>query len=343
MGSIYRDTNISIQSKKTLAIMPAKQFKSERAVYFNGLPKHVIREEVYKWACSLGWVRKLDLPDGYGNYHNKGYAYIHFKKEKDASNVIAKKRLYWKGHNISVSAYVETRSEEDRIPYKDRRTYKMHQDHASEDIMMMLGIKNASKNFDKVSETDSAIRSRASTSLSSIESWPTLKKAAANDESIVKFSKQESTQTIVPDNDWCMTSDCESIQSYTHDESLSQISDQQVQVSEHLVIPQTEISTSTDNENSKWHTFLLFSIYNFMTKAGVSNNRTSTQQMISVNGVYLDVDTVSMMYNILADEMQKLNLYNGSNLSITTHPDLVDLFFKEITRVISGNEAVQIC
>jgi len=284
--------------------MPAKQFKPERAVYFNGLPKHVIREEVYKWACTLGWVRKMDLPDGYGDYHNKGYAYIHFKKEKDAKSIIAQERLHWKGHNISVSAYVETRSEEDRIPYKYRPGY------ISNDNLITPVVENNGGSYNESSESDSAIRSRASTSLSSTESWPSLKKAASIKKPIINFSKQNSTQTIVP-----VTSDCGSIESCTDDESFQQSSEQEVQFTERQDIPQTVMG----------------------------NYQTSGQQMVAVDGVYLNVDDVSMMYSVLADEMQKLNNDSGSSLSITTNPDLVALFFTEVSRIIRGNEAVQTC
>jgi len=282
--------------------MPAKQFKSERAVYFNGLPKHVIREEVYKWACSLGRVRKMDLPDGYRDYHNKGYAYIHFSKEKDANSIIAQKKLHWKGHDISVSAYVETRPEKERIPYKYRPDYNIN------DNVLMPEIENFVNSYDEKSEIDSAMRSRASTSLSSTESWPSLKQAASINKSTIKFAKQHSTQTIVP-----VTSDCGSIESCTDDETFQQNSDQQIQFSEPY-IPQTEIG----------------------------NYQNLGQQMVSVNGVYLNVDNVTMMYTILTDEMKRLNIDNGSNLSIASNPDLVDLFFSEVSRMV-GNETGQNC
>jgi len=305
--------------------MPARQYNPERAVYFNGLPKHVVREEVYNWVRSLGWIRKLDLPNGYGNLHNKGYGYVHFKKEKVAQSIIDKKKLYWKGHTITVSSYGDRRPEEERIPYKDRiPPLNIHQENISNDIMMMLGKTNPGTPVTEISETDSAIRSRSSTSLStSVESWPTLKKTATIKEindTVVKFSKQNSNQTIVPVSSSASlkditTSSCESRQSYAEDESFQESSEQEIQFSQPYDIPQTQIG----------------------------NTQIYMQQMAPVNNVYLDMNTVSMMYKVLGDEMERINIDNGSNLSVNTHPDLVDLFFTEFFRILSGNTTVQIC
>ena len=53
--------------------------------------------------------------------------------------------------------------------------------------------------------------------------------------------------------------------------------------------------------------------------------------------MYLDSSIVSMMYKVLSDEMEKMNALNGTNLTVSNCPHLVDSFFNEFMNVLATN------
>merc|ERR1712038_1029008 len=118
--SLNRHTQKYSFSKRNILIhrqhikMPAKQFAMEKAVFLQGIPTNVDRKKLYCWLKTLGWVRKFDLPAGdiNTNDENKGYAYVHFKKRKEAEALIAKGRVKFRGRFIKVSPYKDYRTSE---------------------------------------------------------------------------------------------------------------------------------------------------------------------------------------------------------------------------------------
>ena len=322
--------------------MPARKFNPERAVYFNGLPKHVPREEVYNWARALGWVRKLDLPDGYGSYHNKGYAYIHFKKEKEAQAVIARKKLTWKGHNITVHPYEDTRPEEERIPYKDRvPPMNAQQTKASNEIMSMLQPSNTKKlswanvadsGFTTSIQTPSDETPRRSRSTSDSVSVTATPKAVNKqptieeiNEAVVSWSRQNSVKTVTQENQ----------------------EDILVNEMDGLVIPTLEeedelelsppVSWSNLSDDAQSPTEQQTPIQNGFSGMIQENAQQPIAYMPQQPRMYLDSSIVSMMYKVLSDEMEKMNAQNGTNLTVSNCPHLVDSFFNEFMNVLATN------
>jgi len=328
--------------------MPARKFNQERAVYFNGLPKHVPREEVYNWARALGWVRKLDLPDGYGSFHNKGYAYIHFKKEKEAQAVIARKKLTWKGHTITVHPYKDTRPEEERIPYKDRvPPMNPQQTKASNEIMSMLQ-PTTSKKISWASVADSGFttsiqtpsdetprRSRSTSDSVSVAATP---KAASKqptieeiNEAVVSWSRQNSVKTITQENQ-------EDILVNEMDGLVIPTLEEEDELELSPPVSWANVSDSSPTEQPQ----APFSQENFQPMVPENIPAQPVAYIQPQPKMYLDSSLVSMMYKVLSDEMEKMNAQNGTNLSINNCPHLVDSFFNEFMNVLSTNNVAAV-
>ena len=280
--------------------MPARVYSPERAVYFNGLPKHVDREEIYTWAKNFGWVRKLDLPDGYGNYYNKGYAYIHFKKEKEAQAVIAKKSIHWKGHDITVRPYNDTRAEEERVPYKDRSA----QVKASNEIMSMLKPKK-----DTYSWAD-CLRVESGFATSSQTPTDTSPKRSRSSSGTIIDSAQNGKQPTADEINVA-------VDSWSRQNSFK--IDQGCEEKDEL-----ELVPPSSCRN-----------VNFLTadQQAIAQHSELTDQNQKLT---LDNDLVSTLYKVLSDEMDKLNAQNGTNLSVQSCPHLVDSYFNQFFQVLAN-------
>lgn len=96
-----------------------EEYPTCHAVFLQGIPKHIEREQIYEFCQKHGWVKKFDLPPGDRKKKNKGFAYVHFKTKSEAEKLLKNKTLDFNGKQIRISKYTDRRSTGHTTPVND--------------------------------------------------------------------------------------------------------------------------------------------------------------------------------------------------------------------------------
>jgi len=95
------------------------EYPTTHAVFIQGIPKNIEREQIYEFCQSHGWVKKFDLPPGDRKKKNKGFAYVHFKTRQEAQKLLKAETLDFNGKQIRISKYTDRRSTGTSTPIDD--------------------------------------------------------------------------------------------------------------------------------------------------------------------------------------------------------------------------------
>lgn len=96
-----------------------EEYPTSHAVFLQGIPKNIEREQIYEFCQQHGWVKKFDLPPGDRKKKNKGFAYVHFKTKSEAQRLLEIKSLDFHGKQIRISKYTDRRSTGHTTPVND--------------------------------------------------------------------------------------------------------------------------------------------------------------------------------------------------------------------------------